>query len=186
MLEQSQQDFTISYFCRLILLHNLNDWQSAIEEQKMSWTREGIFLSHVTLLLFPAQIFSIRAPQKQGRRQRWSITVSAKQSLCVQMLSDWWHCPFYFPEGLECVQVPLIYQMYLFSNCNRLCFLFKQITLIFFSFSSFISRWKLYGKKSFSNRETSSLWDEFREFFCLGRRDPGSTHYLSCITPLFS
>lgn len=83
MLEQSQQDFTISYFCRLILLHNLTDWQSATEEQKLCWTREGIFLSHITLLLtVTAHTFSVRAPQKHGRRQRRSITVSSELSLC--------------------------------------------------------------------------------------------------------
>lgn len=147
MLEQSQQDFTISYFCRLILLHNLNDWQSVTEEQKMCWTREGISIEHWEhyYLLFPAQIFSIRAPQKHRRRQRWSITVPAEQSFSVQLLSDWCHCPFYFPVHL--LRAWQVFKLHLltfqiamgcaFIHSNCLDFLF-----FFFFFFQMETIWK--------------------------------------------
>lgn len=135
MLEQSQQDFTISYFCRLILLHNLNDWQSAMEEQKMRWTREGIFLSHMTLLFTVSSSNFQCQSITEAREETEMVHYSAEQSLCVQLLSDWCHCPFYFScpfaKGLMCSSstYSLIFQIvvgcaFIHSNCLDFLFFF--------------------------------------------------------------
>lgn len=157
MLEQSQQNFTISYFCRWILLHNLNDWQSAMEEQKMCWTREGIFLSHITLLLAVSRSdFQCQSTtETREKTEAVHYCLSWADSLCP---GAEWLMPLPLLLSWRAWNVFKLHLFPNFSNCNRLCFYSHCLDFLFFF--HFLSRWKLSGKKSFSNRETSNLWDK--------------------------